>query len=272
MDQRLRILTLNTWKCDGAYEDRLEWMADALCALAPDIVCLQEAFLCPETKDDTAAFLALRLSMNLEVLAARKKSRRFKGRDRLSWSNLAILSRRPMTRAPDLKLAEIERDADRWAMHVQIEAAPGRVVSVINTHFTHIRGYDGDGARKAQSKQIADLCQKIDSDAAIICGDLNAEPDADSLKPLLRLNLASPPSDDATGTFHGERAGSIQSPRKIDFIEAAFTHKETGTLLDRRPALNQPVGPDGEFPSDHAALLADILLARSTAAVQGANN
>ena len=39
----LRIVTINTGKCDGSYRARLRWLASELSRLVPDIIALQEA-------------------------------------------------------------------------------------------------------------------------------------------------------------------------------------------------------------------------------------
>ena len=59
----MRILTLNTWKCDGAYRPRLQAMAQGLAALAPDVILLQEVFATEDDRADTAGYLAQALSM-----------------------------------------------------------------------------------------------------------------------------------------------------------------------------------------------------------------
>lgn len=264
MKQDLRVVTLNTWKCDGRYDDRLVWMADGLSELEPDLVCLQEAFACRETGDDSAGFIAERLSMKTEVLRARRKMRIFKGKQHETESNLAVLSSKPMRRAEDLKLVEVEGDRDRWAMQVDVELQPGQKARVINTHFTHLRSKAGDAARRAQAQQVYELCSKSDADITMCCGDLNAEARSASLAPLWELGFVRPLIEDLNGTFHGERQNALHSARRIDFVEIAAKRSNLVTFNRRAPALNEPLGPNDEYPSDHAALLADFAIVPSS--------
>jgi len=56
--QSLRIVTINTWKCDGAYRNRLRWLGDELKRLQPDVIAMQECFRDVDGEYDTAAYLA----------------------------------------------------------------------------------------------------------------------------------------------------------------------------------------------------------------------
>lgn len=260
MKQDLRVVTLNTWKCEGRYDDRLVWMADGLSELEPDLVCLQEAFACRETGDDSAGYIAKRLSMRAEVLRARRKKRIFKGKQHETESNLAVLSSKPMRRAEDLKLVEVEGDRDRWAMQVDVELHRGQTARVINTHFTHLRSKAGDAARRAQAQQVYELCSKSDADVTVCCGDLNAVASSPSLAPLWKIGFARPRTEDPRGTFHGEKWSAQRTVRRIDFVEVATRHSDCLTFDRRALGLNVPKGPNGEFPSDHAALVADLAI------------
>lgn len=259
MPQQIRVVTLNTWKCDGDYRNRLHWMADGLLALRPDILCLQEAFMCEETRDDTTGFLAAQLSMSFECLRSRRKHRDVQNARRDSWSNLAILSSMPLQRLPDIKLTEIDADNDRWAMQAIANLSDNRRIHLINTHLTHVRGPVGDAARSEQAKQIAALCKAHQADATVCCGDFNAERESDALQDLWSAGFEKPKRESLGGTFQGPCAKNDLPSRRIDYIE--IKAKTPGALRfeQRRPALNAPVGPNGEYPSDHAALVADCI-------------
>lgn len=259
MDQRILVITLNTWKCDGKFEDRLTWMADGLASLRPDIICLQEAFVCSETGDDTASFLAERLRKKLEALPARRKSRQFRGMKRDSWSNLAILNDDGVQRMEDVKLVEIEADQDRWAMQAKTNLANGQSLHIVNTHLTHVPGREGASARGRQATQIAELCGQRIGDSTVVCGDFNALWDSPELSPLRALPFESAAEDGSGGTWLGERHGGSATSRQIDFIEV-LSHAPGNARVERRmTAMDKPVGPNGEFPSDHAALVVDIV-------------
>lgn len=257
MSQTWRIVTYNTWKCDGRYRDRLKWMAQGLSALAPDILCLQEAFECPDRDTDTAMSLANRLGLVPEVLRARKKSRTFDGVERESWSNLAVLSKAQPALREDIRLVTHPRDSDRWAMRINFSLGVKGTVSLINTHLTHIGGASGRLGRQSQAAQLATLLNEGDQ-PVLLCGDLNATWDAMELAALRALNWEPASEDAAGGTLIGARSGSVPNPRRIDHIQVRSCKAVKVKLKRRFAALNTPRGPHGEYPSDHAAMVADV--------------
>jgi endonuclease/exonuclease/phosphatase family metal-dependent hydrolase len=46
--QTLRLVTINTWKCDGAYHRRLDHLERSLRRLRPDVICCQGVFQSPD--------------------------------------------------------------------------------------------------------------------------------------------------------------------------------------------------------------------------------
>jgi len=76
----MRIVTINTGKCDGSYRRRLELLAAGLAALDPDVVALQEAFVACDGSADTAAYVARRLGLHASAARARRKPRTVEGR------------------------------------------------------------------------------------------------------------------------------------------------------------------------------------------------
>lgn len=263
MTHTWRIVTYNTWKCDGLYRDRLEWMGQGLRALAPDILCLQEAFDCPERGADTARYFSDVLGMSVEVLSARRKHRVFENDNRMSGSNLAILSKWPMLRQPDVKLAEHSEDADRWAMQVSIPTGLGWGLRIVNTHFTHLRGASGKRVRASQAEQVSSVCQAQERETVVLCGDLNDEWESDALAPMRQLEWLNIQHDLDGSTWLGQRKSSNVPERRIDQVQVMKKHAQDVDVLRRFPALNTPVGPAGEYPSDHAALVVDLELRQS---------
>ncbi|MGD9893835.1 MAG: hypothetical protein AB7U18_21335, partial [Dehalococcoidia bacterium] len=57
----IRIVTINTGKCDGLYRVRIRWLARELARLEPDIIALQEAFITEDGSAHTPSELAARL-------------------------------------------------------------------------------------------------------------------------------------------------------------------------------------------------------------------
>ena len=125
----LRVVTINTGKCDGPYRERIEWLATELTALDPDIVALQEAFCAADGRADTAALLASRLGLHLAWLPARYKARLLEGSAVEGWSGLALLSRSPWRWHDPLPLPDDDRDGPRAALLAGTVLGPWKVTA-----------------------------------------------------------------------------------------------------------------------------------------------
>ncbi len=175
------ILTLNTWKCDGDYVRRLQLMADALAALDPDVIMLQEVFASADGAWDTSVHLAEVLDMRRAYHPARFKKRCVNGTPSDSYSGLAVLSHGRQRDHHAFPLPGTDGDGDRWAQSIVIETE-GQPVRVVNTHLTHVDGgvegggADGDGARLKQARRMIEVLGTGPKDIpTIVGGDFNAE-------------------------------------------------------------------------------------------------
>ena len=52
-EMNITLLTINTWKCDGDYHPRVEWLAAELKASGARIILCQECFQTADGKEDT---------------------------------------------------------------------------------------------------------------------------------------------------------------------------------------------------------------------------
>src|SRR5690606_27832136 len=98
------LVTLNTWKGEGAYRQRLLRTAQELHTLRPDAVALQESFQASDADADTAAWLATHCGLHATQAQARPKPRLFEGRQVLSTSGMAMLCRQPWLTSQALPL------------------------------------------------------------------------------------------------------------------------------------------------------------------------
>lgn len=146
----MRIVSLNTWKCDGPYRQRLGLMAEELAALAPDVLLLQEVFASEDGHADTAAFLAQALAMHVTVSPARRKHRLFEGQSRLSTSGLAMLCRQPLRSWQVLELPSDEADGERIALLASVSHG-SQNIWLANLHLTHLPDAGELRARQLQS-------------------------------------------------------------------------------------------------------------------------
>lgn len=240
----MRIVTLNTWKNEGPYLRRLDLMARGLAALAPDVVCLQECFA--GEGRDTAAHLAGALGLDRHVRPARAKPRRHKGAVVASTSGLAMLSRLPAVAEGACALVSDPADGERIAQRLDL-AAEGLSLRILNLHLTHLPG--PDAARLRERQLGAALCWAGEDLAGglVVAGDLNAGA-ADPALAALKAQVGF-----EAGTFVGAWAGPA--------IDHLVLQEPGGWRVASRFRALDEVDPDGWLPSDHAAVVVDLVAA-----------
>jgi endonuclease/exonuclease/phosphatase family metal-dependent hydrolase len=126
---RLKVVTFNTWKCDGEYALRMEAMCEQMRTLETDVFALQECFATLDGSTDTARFLARSLGMHLHTAPARRKQRWFQGEWVDSFSSLAVLSRGPVRSGEAMGLPSTLNDGGRVAQFCSLEVAGRSVFS-----------------------------------------------------------------------------------------------------------------------------------------------
>jgi endonuclease/exonuclease/phosphatase family metal-dependent hydrolase len=251
----LRVVTLNTWKCDGDYRARLPRMADGLRALDADLICLQEVFACAAPAADTAAWLAEALGMQAVAMPARHRPRAFEGPPVPSSSGLAILARTALPAAERIPLPSDPRDGERIAQAVRLETALGPL-RVANLHLTHLR--DGADLRRRQLEHLLAWAEDAPGAAPLVlAGDFNATPDAPELAPL-RGHRAADWGPDDPDRFPGTVPLGVpgRTPRPVDHVvllhgAPAFAIRSRQRVLDRADVA-------GGYASDHAGVLVEI--------------
>ncbi len=212
-------------------------MAEGLAALSPDVVLLQEVFT--GAGADTAGRLARGLGMQVSSFPARLKRRRHLGRQVLSTSGLAILSRgRADSRA--LPLSSHPLDGERIAMRADI--MEGRPLRLLNLHLSHLGGELGDALRAQQLREALDWARADWTGDLVVGGDLNAAAHNACLAPLWAcmkppLELGSP--------LHGHGPA----------IDHLVLLGQPG--LHRERVLTEP-DASGVRPSDHCGVLLDL--------------
>jgi endonuclease/exonuclease/phosphatase family metal-dependent hydrolase len=234
----LRIVTLNTWKGDGAYTKRLAAMALGLAALSPDIVALQEVLAAPAAGCDTAAALASALGLRLAVLPLRRKARIVEGRTVESTSGLAVLSREPIRAQRSVPLATDPRDGERTALIADVAG-----LTVACVHFTHLT--DGDELRRLQWQEVE--AAVAGSSAVIVAGDFNAPIEMFDLRDGF-IDSRQACDAPATPTFIGDGPGAC-----VDHIVLRGL-----TATGWRTALGVALPGSDVRPSDHLAVVADF--------------
>lgn len=262
---KLRVVTLNTWKGDGAYRARVSAMTEQLQALAPDIVALQEAFATTDGALSTSRTLAEVLGMDHVAYAMREKMRNVEGVAAPSTSGLCVLSRWPLRDTMARTLPSDERDGERGALFVAVEAPLG-MVRLVNTHLTHLR--DADALREEELRLVlTEPWLREPATIRLLCGDLNSEPDSETIRSMRRVGkwhivdacgIASrraPTMSHRNTNLNGEARD-----RAIDYICSLAPTAAAQPRVIGGVTIDQP--SDDVFPSDHFGVFADISLAR----------
>ena len=145
----MRLVSLNTWKCDGEYSRRLAAMEAGLGALAADVILLQEDFWAPDFDLHTAGRLGDALGLSCHSVPLRKKDRVVEGAVVRSFSGLSVLSRFPVLWNRTIDLPTHPDDGERSSQAVCLESSAGPLL-VINLHLTHL-----SEAGELRRKQLA---------------------------------------------------------------------------------------------------------------------
>jgi endonuclease/exonuclease/phosphatase family metal-dependent hydrolase len=210
----LRVMTYNIHSGQG----NLAATADAIRALSPDLVALQEVDVHWSERSsfaDQAAALGDLLKMQV-VFAPIYQLAPINPGDARREFGVALLSKLPVvgfTNHSITRLSTQEKNPEPSAMPGLLEATidvHGTIVRVFNTHLD----FRADPAVRAQ--QVAEMLGYIGRSAlpTILFGDLNATPDAAELQPLLaRLDDTWPSSSGPGFTYPAD------DPRKrIDYV------------------------------------------------------
>jgi endonuclease/exonuclease/phosphatase family metal-dependent hydrolase len=258
---QIKIITINTWKCDGDYRRRITIMAEQLKLLKPDIVACQECFVSEEAKVNTLQFLAEELEMNYLFANGRSKKRLFEGKWVDSLSGLGILSIYPLLRVDTFDLPVIPEDNDRKAQQVEVCLTDGGKLLMTNVHLTHLS--NAIELRKAQANFVADKTKALDNyHYKIACGDFNATPDSveiDSFK------MECTAIDCYTAGNGPEPRNTLvealkkQKPICVDHIFALPVEDIYPNFINSAVVLNEPDTSTGIYASDHFGICTTLI-------------
>ncbi|MES2842344.1 MAG: endonuclease/exonuclease/phosphatase family protein [Pseudomonadota bacterium] len=251
------LLTLNSWKCDGHYAQRMGLLAQGVIDLAPDVVALQEAFVAEDGSADTAGRLAAATGLRAVQALARPKLRSLAGREVPSFSGQAVLTRFVVQRVDNVVLPSSEADGGRMAQVVQLRVGE-HPVTVANVHLSHVRGGVGDALRQRQLQAVLEHLDQIGpASLTLVCGDFNDPLEAPALR------------DFAGGPWclrdSFELAGQVRDPtcvdgsgqgQVLDHVLVVPTLSRAAVQVAAASTVLRVDRPDahGITPSDHSAL------------------
>jgi endonuclease/exonuclease/phosphatase family metal-dependent hydrolase len=268
----LRIVTINTGKCDGPYRQRIAWLTQELERLEPDIVACQEVFRSDSGTLDTAAVIAGRLGMQVVWSPARFKQRRCEGLSVFGWSGMAMLTRIPYTDFATVTLPTDERDGDRVAQVCVVPCGESQIV-IANVHLSYLRDVDELRWEQLQTVLGHPLFDQPDA-RRLVCGDFNSTIEG----PVLTRLLASRDIDVRDAFLLGDGRGprSTLPPRPdsqgrdacIDFIlSVAPSSGRQPIFRSSTVVLNRPESGTGILPSDHYGIATTLLALECTQAI-----
>lgn len=256
----LRIVSLNTWKCDGDYAKRLPLMAQGLQALEPDIVLLQEVFRSLDGRWDTAEYLAAALQMRADCSWVRRKPRWLQGMWHDSESGMAMLCMQPVLDSRVISLPSSPEDGGRNAQLFAFEYESEKLW-VANVHLSHLP--HADALRRAQFNAI--WTQQVLEDltgSLWILGDFNT--------PLEPCGVwLSPPApwfaEDAFARLgRGEKVTHTNETGVALNLDQCvrMRQRKAGSLaaFHAQVVLNRPDPATGLLASDHFGLCIDLMV------------
>ncbi|AYL94462.1 endonuclease/exonuclease/phosphatase family protein [Mucilaginibacter celer] len=262
--ENVKIITINTWKCDGDYRLRMRILARQLKELKPHIIACQECFYSEEAKADTLKFLAAELDMNYCFLPGRSKKRLFEGHLVNSTSGLGVLSLYPLSKFKQIDLPVVPEDNDRKAFTVSVSLPVATNILLTTTHLTHL-GH-AHGLRERQAEALAAF---VSTDAShpyhIICGDFNATPDSDEVKAFLAKSRAIDCYTAGNGTEpHYSLTDAYYKANKQICIDQIFSlplpNGGYPTFINSAVTLNVPDDESGLYASDHFGITTTLVI------------
>jgi endonuclease/exonuclease/phosphatase family metal-dependent hydrolase len=259
----IRVATLNIWNRFGPWEERLAAIRAGVAELAPDVMGLQEVLrLDAGEGDGLDQAKAVADGFGYHMAYGRSRGER--------WGN-AILSRWPIARTEVFDLPRCGTSEKRTLLFAEITAPFGRLPFFV----THLNWKFEDGhVREAQVREITAVVEPLAPDGgfpAVLCGDFNAEPDADEIRFLRGLTslgrerrvyyqdafaMAGDGSAGLTFTAENPFAAPLHEPgRRIDYVFVRGRDERfRGEPTEARVCFDRPV--NGTYPSDHFGVLA----------------
>lgn len=263
----MRLLTMNVFARHGDWRARRPVLAAGMRDLAPDVAALQETVVTRDTDQARELF-----PDHPHVLHQAGRSSDGVG--------ASIVSRWPLE-----VLAEVDLNLPSggvptsWigSLTVVVVAAPAPIGPVVLAHHKPTWESDAEVVREQQALRAVlaiDAVLGDDERPVVLLGDLDAEPDAASLRfltGLASLEGRSTRFQDAWAAVHGDAPGHTFTPRnplvddawrprpgrRIDHVLVRCGPKGAPLLIDDcQLAFDEPV--DGVWASDHVGVVVDV--------------
>jgi endonuclease/exonuclease/phosphatase family metal-dependent hydrolase len=240
----LRVATINLRHDSDCWEERFALIGEEITALSADLIGMQEVEIAVEQAEllqGMARDAGLAYDFHQETKT---------GLAALSGEGIALFSRPSIVERSTIDLLY-----GRPAILDRIDLDPeqeGAELLFVNTHLHH---QGGDEVRRPQMQLILDEIAS-ETGPVILTGDLNAQPDSETLQSAYAAGFADAGEDAGnTSPIRLVKSATVaQNPRnRIDYIlvRGPVEVREARLAFDR-PAAN------GLYPSDHLGLVADV--------------
>ncbi len=246
----MKILTLNTWNNSGPWQQRWRVILEGIARYQPDIIAFQEVF--DTTWRDTIADRA---------------AYPYRASAPSTASGLVLLSRMPVIRSElyTLPTQSPFEDYRRYVLWAEVASERG----MLQLFGAHLSWHPQDQAtRMAQVQEVWRRISEKPGPDKLLTGDLNATPDSEEIRWLLRQSglvdtfaAVNPHSAGVTwdrqNSFTSEQKPTTPD-RRIDYI-LATGDRLVRSLVSSRIVFDRP-GDSGIFASDHYGVLAEFSL------------
>lgn len=255
------IITINTWKCDGDYFNRLLVLVKNIEKTKPHILLLQEAFQSSDNICDTTRYIAERLHYYNTSSQSRLKKRLLNKENIDSFSNVSIITKYPILNRHIISLPSNYEDCGREAIAVEIVVNKKRIL-IINVHLSHLN--NGDDLRMQQLHHILDQSFLNSSfDAIFMGGDFNFAINKEHFAELQKDKFII----EDTFIYRNKKNGpdytlSYQNTlKKVDHIlQITFNDKKKLKVKDSKIVFYEPDRYYGIKTSDHNGVMVRVKL------------
>jgi endonuclease/exonuclease/phosphatase family metal-dependent hydrolase len=261
VETTVRVVTWNVWGRFGRWEERQAGIEDELAKVAPDLVCLVEAWSTDEVTEP--AVVAKRLGKDHHLHAGTWQEE--------GWtSGVGLVSRWPISAHEYRPLRADDGREAGGALFAAIDGDRGLIQL-----FVAMLDYplDASAVRQAQVRQLATFIGEVTRrrHPIVVCGDFNAGPDSDELRMLTgRTSTAAPglvfydaweiAGDGTAGYTWSNRnplaAVAMYPNRRFDYILSAWPRAHAVGHPTRCELLG--IRDDGLQLSDHYGVVADL--------------
>lgn len=254
----LKLLTINTWKCEGDYTKRLALLTAQIQALSPDVILLQEVFRTIDNQYNTIRHLVSHLNLQYSFLPMRRRVRSVMGEKRDSFSGMGCLSKHSIHYTEAIKLPSSEADGGRVGQLIKIKIQD-QFYLFGNIHLSFLQ--DSDALKMNQLDAMLERMARHEDGikAYFLGGDMNSTPESATIQHLLLHPLFSVRDTylAAGSADRGFTMLSAENPalgKRIDYI-FSLANKSVPHLqvLQSIITLNQP--ENNVFPSDHLGVM-----------------